>query len=288
MAKRESPRAAVPSLVDVPLGMIDEPAIASREVIDEQKLFDLAESIKLVGVIQPIILERQNGRYRIHAGHRRWLASTMAGMETVRAIVYAEGTVTGEALKLHENLYREDLNSGEEAAYLATLLETMCGGDVDRLCELVRQKRAYVEDRLLLLTGDKTVLLALKAGKINLSVAKEFNRYKDAGMRHAHLESAIQGGASARLVAEWRAKVESLPEPDGLPLVSPENQTSSRPAENFRMRCVVCESTEEVHQMELTYIHRGLCTTLLQRWLEAIHGQGTIGGANGSEAVAGR
>jgi ParB/RepB/Spo0J family partition protein len=285
MAKWESPRAAGPSLAELPLTQVDEPELASRETFDEVKLAELAESIKANGVIQPIIVERYNGRYRIHAGHRRYLASVMAGMESIPAIVHPEGKVNGEALMLHENLYREDLNPGEEATFLAALLEKWCGQDVDKLCELVKQRRAYVEDRLLLLQGDERVLLALKERKINLSVAKEFNRYKDKPLRWAHLEAAIQGGASARMVAEWRARGELIinhssnePAPLG-------NETSAQPSVAFVMRCLVCESTACVHEMDLVYVHRGVCLQLMKRWLDAVHAGGFIGGGNENEAV---
>lgn len=285
MPKREPPRAAGPLLAELPLSMVDEPELASRETFDEVKLAELAESIKLVGVIQPIIVERYNGRYRIHAGHRRFLASTMAGKESVPAIVYPEGTVTGEALKLHENLYREDLNAGEEASFFAILLEKHCGQDVDRLCELVKQRRAYVEDRLLLLQGDERVMVALKAGKINLSVAKEFNRYKDQLLRWAHLDAAIVGGASARLVSEWRAKAEAIINHSPTEPAPLENETSSQPSVAFVMRCLVCESSEAVYDMELVYVHRGVCHSLMKRWLDAVHAGGLVGGANATEAV---
>lgn len=285
MAKRSHLRSDGPSLAELPLTQIDEPELASRETFDEEKLLSLSESIKANGVIQPIIVERQNGRYRIHAGHRRFLASTMAGKESIPAIVYEEGKCDGEALMLHENLYREDLNVGEEASFLSRLLDKYCEGDTDKLCAMVKQNREYVESRLNLLTGDLYVLQALKENKISYMCAREFNKYKDTPLRLAHLDAACRGGATARMVSEWRKSGENIARVDPMQGAPIGNETASTPLEAFRMACVICNSEEEKYSMELMYVHRGLCMGLFRRWLEALYAAGTLGQNTGGENV---
>ena len=237
--------------------------------IDPAGIQALADSLTQMGMIQPILVERRGKRYRIHAGHRRFLAARAAGFQTVPSIVYGPGAVNGEAIKLHENVYREDLNPAEEAVWLATLLERDCGGDVDRLVELVKQKRDYLETRLLLLQGDEEIIGAVQRSDISLAVARELNKYTDQGLRRMRLGAALAGGASARIVREWRNKDEALAPillaaDAAMPAATP---PAVQTIDDF-MKCFVCESSEDKHEMVLKYVHR-LCERVVLRRLLA-------------------
>lgn len=94
-----------------------------RQIFDEDELEELVESIKQVGVIQPILVRADGDGYEIIAGERRYQASKQAGLTTIPAIVRTASETESLELALIENLQRSDLNSIEEAQCYKTLIE---------------------------------------------------------------------------------------------------------------------------------------------------------------------
>jgi ParB family chromosome partitioning protein len=255
---------------EIPLELIDEPAQAIRETMDLPALEDLTQSIRDVGVLQAISVEQQGGRFRILAGHRRFVAAGRAGLKAIPAVLRDTTEISGQAVTVHENAYREDVNPAEEARYLAQLLEQECGGDVDRLCKLTRQARSYVEGRLLLLTGDPDVFEALRQRRISMAVSRELNKVTDRGYRMMYLDAAIRGGATARIVQEWRIQANLAAPVEAPPVMPGENQYTGLPAPVTSMTCVCCNSAEEPWNMELIPVHRRCRGMFLQKHLEQL------------------
>jgi len=263
------------TLREIPLELIDPPERAIRESMDQTLLEELTDSIREMGVIQPIVVLPGDDRYRILAGHRRFIASGRAGKQTIPAVVRAVDAGAGEAVTVHENSFREDVNPAEEARYFAYLLEHSCEGDVDKLCRLARAKRGYVEERLLLLRGDPEVLATLKERRISLAVARELNRIRDQGYRRMYLDAAARGGATARMVQEWRIQSERV-----IPVEPPApgdgtNQFTALPPPITGMMCFLCDGTDCVHEMELLYVHRACRKVILERFLRGLKGETT-------------
>jgi len=252
---------------DIPLNLIDPPPLPMRQTFDTQAMDELTESVQRMGVLQPISVEQNGGRFQIQDGHRRYIASERAGRPTIPAVVRGVDQVSGEAVKVHANLHREDVNPGEQAVYFQQLLESQCNGDVDRLCELTSLRRPWVEERLCLLAGDPDVLEALRGRRISFAVAKELNRVKDRGYRMMYLDAAVRGGASARMVQEWRVKSEAFAPVEAPPPTTGENQFTALPPPITQMCCLFCESPAEPWEMELVPMHRRCRAIFLDRIL---------------------
>jgi len=226
-------------------------------------MVELIDSIKELGILQPLVVEEVRGRFHIHAGHRRFTAASALDMETVPCAIYAEGCIPGEAAKSHENAIREDLNPAEEAMYFRTLFETECGQDTDTLAALVKRRRALVEDRLNLIAGDPDVFENLRAGTINLGAAEELNKVRDRGMRMVFLTAAAQGGAKATMVKQWRLQYEnSLAQLDNQVLPDPQAPPQNPNEHTAVMQCFLCGGKEEAHTFLLLWVH-GPCKRLL-------------------------
>ena len=114
-------------VTEVRLSYIEPDKNQPRREFDEEALGELAESIKLHGVISPIVVTAIEGsdRYRIIAGERRYRASKLAGLETVPVIVKEYSEQQLAEISLVENLQREDLNPVEEAFAYKMRLEAM-------------------------------------------------------------------------------------------------------------------------------------------------------------------
>jgi ParB/RepB/Spo0J family partition protein len=260
------PVLAVATFGVIPYELIDEPTIAARETMDDDKLADLVISIRANGLLQPIGVIKAGARYRIAFGHRRYKACGLVPLLDVPAMVFPEGTADEEAFKVAENNDREDLNAAEEATYLNELLERRCNDDVDQLCDFVKRKRGWVEDRLLLFAGDMGVFHALRAKEINFAVAKALNKCKDPIARVQFLDAAIRGGATGALVRRWvedhdrflaQQTHPSDTGHDGTTLAGPQPIDSA-------LRCDICGGCDDAHELVLVYQHAS-CRKVEQR-----------------------
>jgi ParB/RepB/Spo0J family partition protein len=224
----------MPELRLIPLQDIDPPEIAARETMDDTALRELADDIAANGLHSPIGVFVNPGncmrcnfsvavckcvagsepsyRYEIIFGHRRYEAHRLLQKFEVQCLVWPSKPDNVEAIKLSENLCREDLNDGEVAVYLAELWEKH-GYTEEQLCAAVRKSADWVGDRLRLFKGDPAVLEALKARKINFGVARELNKCSDDQYRNMLLHQAIESGCAVRVVTRWITdwKVQQLP-----------------------------------------------------------------------------
>jgi len=127
-----------------------------RSHFDEDALHELADSIKLHGVIQPLIVQKKGERYEIIAGERRWRASRIAGLKEIPVIVKELTKQQVLEIALIENIQREDLNAIEEAlAYEKLISEFKL--KQDEVAERVGKSRVSVTNSMRLLKLDKRV-----------------------------------------------------------------------------------------------------------------------------------
>ena len=94
-----------------------------RKNFDEESIAELSESIKMYGVIQPIVVTKKEGYYAIIAGERRWRAAKKAGLTEIPAIIREDDEKKNKEISLIENMQREDLNAYEKAAGIKALME---------------------------------------------------------------------------------------------------------------------------------------------------------------------
>lgn len=112
------------SLRDLPLDLIQPGRYQPRSVFDEEKLAELADSIRSQGVVQPVVVRPvEDGRYELIAGERRWRAAQIAGIDTIPSVVREVPDEAAVAMALIENIQREDLNPLEEATALRSLID---------------------------------------------------------------------------------------------------------------------------------------------------------------------
>ena len=169
-----------PTQQSKPMSEMAEVAIADifpnplqpRTEFDEEALTELADSIAQLGVIQPITLKRrEDGKYTIISGERRWRASQRAGLETLPAYIREVDDENLHAMALVENIQRQDLNAIEIALGMQRLIDE-CGLTQEAMAEKVGKKRSTVSNYMRLLNLPSEVQLALKEGIITMGHAK--------------------------------------------------------------------------------------------------------------------
>ena len=186
------------AVVQLRLSDIDPNRDQPRRRFDESALQELADSIKAVGVIQPILVRKTGERYTIIAGERRWRASRAAGMDEIPAIVRDWDEVKRLEAALIENLQRDDLNPVEEAMGVSRLME-QCGLTQEQAAERLGKSRPAVANLIRLLTLPESILNMLREGRLTAGHARALVTLpKELQLRLAQL-AAAQGWSVRQL-----------------------------------------------------------------------------------------
>lgn len=155
-----------PAPIEIPLERIDRNPDQPRRVFDRSELDGLAASIREHGVLQPVIVARSDGRFRLIAGERRVQAARIAGLDRVPAVVRDDNRHSPLELALIENLQRADLNAIEEAQAYRTLIEEHRLTQ-DDIAQRVGRKQSTISNTLRLLSAPQELQDAVIAGSIS-------------------------------------------------------------------------------------------------------------------------
>ncbi len=172
-----------------------------RTIFDEAALEELADSIKQLGLIQPITVKRDGEKYIIISGERRWRASEKAGLESVPAYIREVDDTTLHAMALVENIQREDLNAIEISLGMQRLIEE-CGLTQEALAERLGKKRSTVANYLRLLNLPEEVQFAIKGGLISMGHAKAIASAESKAKQLSLLKRCIKSNLSVRQLEE--------------------------------------------------------------------------------------
>ncbi|MFF0675755.1 ParB/RepB/Spo0J family partition protein [Staphylococcus xylosus] len=137
-----------------------------RKTFDEERLKDLAESIKLHGILQPIVLRKTIAGYHIVVGERRFRAASIAGLREVPAIIKSLTDEVMMELAIIENLQREDLNAIEEAESYRKLMDDL-NLTQQAVAQRLSKSRPYIANMLRLLHLPKSVSDMVKNGTLS-------------------------------------------------------------------------------------------------------------------------
>ena len=142
-----------------------------RRTFDEGKIDELAASIRMQGIIQPLVVRPQGDRFELIAGERRWRAAMKAGLTRVPVVIRAASDHEALQLALVENLQREDLSPIEEAAGYRRLQEEFHWSQ-EEMAEKVGKSRPTIANSLRLLTLPSEVQLEVTAGRLPAGQAR--------------------------------------------------------------------------------------------------------------------
>lgn len=172
------PSDATDNVREISIGLIDRNEEQPRTNFDPKALDELAASIKVHGIIQPILLNEKDGRYVIVAGERRWRAARMAGLKTVPAIVKNFTSKEISEIAIIENLQREDLNPIESARAIQKLINKF---DLtqENVAERIGKSRSAVTNTLRLLSLPNEVIKYIEDGKLSAGHARTLLSIED-------------------------------------------------------------------------------------------------------------
>lgn len=256
---------------------IIDPPNPNRVELDVEQLQALADSIKQIGLQEPIIVRpiqwcaldnkpfipicgtehvgHSIEKYEVVAGHRRFRACLLIGKVNIECIVKSLTDDEAEDIKAHENLFRQDLDPLEEAIFLGRLI----GNDDTKVAVVAKRlnhSEQWVWERLTLLSFPEYLQIYLRTGKIGIGVAKWLGRIEDDVYRKMYCEMAANNGMSTiqaeYLFRQWdmglmKDSSTIMPPPEG-----PTKSTYSL----LKARCAKCGNEAVEPNIYSVFIHK--------------------------------
>lgn len=181
-----------------------------RRAFDEEKLAEMAESVRTHGILQPVVVRSIIGGYELVAGERRWRAAQLAGLVRIPAVIreLSEGEMMEVALI--ENIQREDLNPLEEAEAFKILL-TEFGLTQEELAQRVGKSRSHIANILRLLNLTPEVQSYVSRGTITMGHARALLALSEPRAQLAACRQVVEKGLSVRETEELSRRVPAKP-----------------------------------------------------------------------------
>lgn len=185
-------------LREVDIDLIEPNTVQPRTRFDELQLEELAQSIKVNGVVQPILVRKtQGGRYQIVAGERRWRAAQRAGLQRIPSVIREVPDDKMLELALIENIQRQELNAIEEAYAYKRLIETF-NLTQETVAQRVGRDRTFVTNYLRLLRLPEDIQVLVEESKLSMGHARALLGIDDADKQRHIARSIIERNLSVR------------------------------------------------------------------------------------------
>jgi ParB family chromosome partitioning protein len=200
-------------LEEIPVKDIRPNPRQPRRRFDPEGLEEMARSIEVFGIVQPVIVRSVGTEYELVAGERRWRAARAAGLEKVPAVVRDSTETDSLEMALIENLHRDDLNGIEEANAFQQLLEDF-GITHEELSRRVGKSRAQITNTIRLLQLSPSIQQQILEDRITAGHARALLALQDEPERQEKLAKRIaKEGLSVRQTEEYIRSIKSGNEP---------------------------------------------------------------------------
>ncbi len=225
---------------EVPVSAVEVNPLQPRQHFDTEALDTLADSIRQIGVLQPIVVRETGivGRFEIIAGERRWRAARSIGLDTIPVVVRAADDESSLTHALIENVHRADLNPLEEAAAYRQLIDDF-GVTHDELGRRMGRSRAAVTNSLRLLSLPVNVQRYLLDGELSAGHARALLGCDDPVELELLAERAVDEGWSVRTVEEEVRSFGALSERESKPDQTTDGPAAPAPAAEDRPAAVL-------------------------------------------------
>ena len=192
----------ISDILRIPVAMIEPNPFQPRMTFDQEALEELSDSIRTLGLIQPITVRRKSAdRYQIISGERRFRACQLCGMEMIPAYIRDTNDQGMLEMAIVENIQRENLDPIEVALSFQRLIEE-CNLTQEQMAVRVGKKRASITNFLRLLKLPAKIQHDLKVGLLSVGHAKVLLGIEDASLQELLCDLVIKDGMSVRQLEE--------------------------------------------------------------------------------------
>lgn len=215
------------TIKDIDVNLIFPNKYQPRQDFKDENIQELSNSIKINGLIQPIVIRKVGKKYEIIAGERRLRAAKMAGLKDIPSIIKDIDEERSAKFALIENIQREDLNIIEEAKAYKDLIEKYKLTQ-EQLASEMSKSRSYISNSIRILSLDKEILDFIIDGKLSQGHAKVILSLKDKKAQKEIAEEIINNRLSVRQTEELINKIENkLKDKNVNPKASPKQKPSN-------------------------------------------------------------
>jgi ParB family chromosome partitioning protein len=194
----DKPATVSEEMIEIDLDLIEPNNFQPRTNFDEERLEQLAQSIRANGIIQPLLVRKTpNGKYQLVAGERRWRASQRAGLQRVPCVVREIPEDKMLELALIENIQRQELNAIEEAHAYKRLIESL-GLTQEMVAQRVGRDRTFITNYLRLLRLPEDIQRLVEAEQLTMGHARALLGVDEPEIQRKLAKEIIDKGLSVR------------------------------------------------------------------------------------------
>lgn len=173
-----------------------------RYSVDQEKLNELTESIRQLGILEPLLVKKHKKSYMIVFGNMRYLSAQKVGLASCPCIITQANDQEQFVIQLHENIKCLPLSHIDQATSFSHM-RTKYNLRESEIAKLVGKSIAYISQHITILNSGDGILAALNKNQINFTVARELSHIKDPVNRQSYLNYAVESGASLDTIQQW-------------------------------------------------------------------------------------
>ena len=229
----------------VNLADLNLPAFEAHKNIQPDQILELSESIKSIGIIEPLIIRTTDTGLEIVAGCLRYQAAKIAGLKAVPCINMSLDPLAAEIIKLHENIKRIPLDHIDQGATFIMMQETFKMSEAT-IAEHVDKSIAYVSQHISLVRLDNELTISVKEKRITFSQARELMRVDDPAERHRLLLYCQHNGATVSVLHGWVQDYLRQPLPTPSPVPVDSDPPTDHNVPHISRFCDACEKSVRI------------------------------------------
>ncbi len=226
-------------LTYINLSDLDLPEFEAHTNIDDNKLLEISESIKAIGVLEPLLVRKIKKRFEIIAGCLRFRASRLAGLKAVPCIVLSIDDKQAEVIKTHENLKRVSLDHIDQGNTFIMMIEKFKMTEED-ISKIIGKSISYISNHINLVSQDADLSAAVKNGSLSFSQARELLQVSDLPTRKQFQAYCQNEGATVRVLKQWISDYKSSQVINPTPESDTPEQINHYPATYDSRNCEAC------------------------------------------------
>lgn len=222
-------------LLEIDVDLIEPSTAQPRTHFDEERLEELAQSIRANGIVQPLLVRRRGSRYQLVAGERRWRAAQRAGLARVPAVVREIPDEKLLELALIENIQRQELNAIEEANAYKRLIETL-GLTQEVVAQRVGRDRSFVTNYLRLLRLPQDLQQLVEEEKLSTGHARALLGIDDADVQRRVARNVVEQSLSVRETERAIKRIIAGASPASATVIAPKRNDANVRAAETKLR----------------------------------------------------